>query len=122
MQEKKSKSNNSKKDKITPWPGEYKINNEIGLWPKYSIRKKLKKSKKDDFPGPGSYNINTVIFNGPSYIMGAREKEKAIDKKSLKDNEPLQIESSANKEIRGFSFPKAVFKIKLNLWFLGWSI
>ena len=46
MQEKKSKSNSSKKDKVTPGPGEYKINNEIGLGPKYSIRKKLKKAKK----------------------------------------------------------------------------
>ena len=113
MQEKKSKSNSSKKDKVTPGPGEYKINNEIGLGPKYSIRKKLKKSKKDNFPGPGSYNINTVIFNGPSYTMGAREKEKKIDKKSLKDSKPLNTEGSVNKETRGFSFPKAIFSDKI---------
>ena len=52
MKEKKSKSNNSKKDKITPGPGEYKINNEIGLGPKYTIRKKLKKIKKMIFLVP----------------------------------------------------------------------
>ena len=83
------------------------------MGPKYSIRKKLKKSKKDNFPGPGSYNINTVIFNGPSYTMGAREKEKKIDKKSLKENKPLNTEGSVNKETRGFSFPKAIFSDKI---------
>ena len=119
MQEKKSKSNSSKKDKITPGPGEYKINNEIGLGPKYTFRKKLKKSKKDDFPGPGSYNIHTVIFNGPSYTMGAREKEKEIDKKNVKENKNVKTEISANKESRGFSFPKAEFKNKIKFMVPG---
>ncbi len=108
---KKNKSNSSKKEKITPGPGEYNYNNEIGLGPKYSFRKKWKKRKKDNFPGPGSYNINTVLFNGPSYSMGAKEKEKQIDNK--KDNKPLKTEVSSNKETRGFSFPKAKLSNKI---------
>ena len=112
MQVKKSKSHSSKKDKNTPGPGEYKLNNEIGLGPKYTFRKKLKKSKKDNFPGPGSYNIHTVIFNGPSYTMGAREKEKVIEN-NKKDNKSFKIENPVNKESKGFSFPKAEFKNKI---------
>jgi len=42
----KSKSNLSNKDKITPGPGEYNYQKEIGLGPKYSFAQKLKKEKK----------------------------------------------------------------------------
>ena len=113
----KSKSNSSKKEKVSPGPGEYNYNNEIGLGPKYTFRKKLKKSKKADFPGPGSYNINTVVFNGPAYTMGKREKEKPVDNK--KDNMPLKTETSGSKENRGFSFPKAEINNKAKFIFPG---
>ena len=39
-------------------PGKYKYKSDIGLGPKYTFGKKLKKFKN---PGPGSYNIKTDI-------------------------------------------------------------
>ena len=111
---KKSKSSSSKKDKVSPGPGEYNYINEIGLGPKYTFRKKLKKRKKDDFPGPGSYNIYTDLFDGPKYTMRAKEKLKEdLLNKSKKDNRPVKTEVMNSKETKGFTFPKAVFKNKI---------
>ena len=108
----KSKSNSSDKDKITPGPGEYNYTKEIGLGPKYTFGKKLKKRKKDDFPGPGSYNIKTVIFDGPKYTMRAKETEKEIDK-NIKDNKQAKFEVYSEKENKGFTFPKAKYIKKI---------
>ena len=111
--ETKIKSKSNSKDKITPGPGEYNYKKDIGIGPKYTFRKRLKKSKKDNFPGPGSYNINTVVFNGPSYTMRGREKEKKSSDKDKKEKIPLKTEVSSKAEVRGFSFPKAKYFKKI---------
>ena len=85
-------------------PGIYKYKSDIGLGPKYTIGKKLKKLKKFIIPGPGSYNIKTDVFNGPKYSIGLKLNEEEIKngKKPLMLNIPSDIVNN-----KGFSFPKA---------------
>jgi len=85
-------------------PGIYKYKSDIGLGPKYTIGKKLKKLKKFIIPGPGSYNIKTDVFNGPKYSIGLKLNEEEIksNKKPLILNIPSDIVNN-----KGFSFPKA---------------
>lgn len=109
----KSKSKSNSRDNITPGPGEYNYKKDIGIGPKYSFRKRLKKIKKDNFPGPGSYNINTVVFNGPSYTMVGRGTEKKSKKDNKKEKIPIKTEVSTKNEARGFSFPKAQYLSKI---------
>ena len=84
------------------------IKRKIGLGPKYTFGKKLKKLKKFMNPGPGTYNIKTNVFNGPRYTMGLKideeesKNEKNKDKKTLVINIPSDIFNN-----KGFSFPKA---------------
>ena len=68
----KWKKNDEKylENKLGPW--KYKYKSDIGLGPKYTFGKKLKKFKN---PGPGSYNIKTDIFNGPKYTIRLKIKE-----------------------------------------------
>ena len=115
---KKRKSNSSEKEKDSPGPGKYDYKIDIGLGPKYTFGKRLKKLKKDNFPGPGSYNIKTVLFNGPLYTIGEREKVKKLDDNN-NDIKPLKTETSRNRESKGFSFPKEEFHEKIKFIFPG---
>ena len=90
-------------------PGKYGFKSDIGLGPKFTFGKKLKKLKKFKNPGPGSYNINTDIFNGPKYTMGLKFKEIEENKNSKnKNKKPLMINIPSDiVNNKGFTFPKA---------------
>ena len=87
-------------------PGKYKYKSDIGLGPKYTIGKRLKKLKRFKYPGPGAYNIKTDIFNGPKYTMGLKLEEKKNEKNKDKKQLILNIPSDIFNN-KGFSFPKA---------------
>ena len=69
------KKNDEKYSEKELGPGKYKYKSDIGLGPKYTFSKKLKKFKKFKNPGPGSYNIKADIFNGSKYTIGLKIKE-----------------------------------------------
>ena len=106
----KTDSKNKKDKSTTLGPGKYEYKTEIGLGPKYTIGKRLKKLKKYKIPGPGTYNIKTDIINSPRYSIGLKlneeerknpkYKEKNIKRSIL--NIPSDIVNN-----KGFSFPKA---------------
>ena len=100
----------NKKDKSTILgPGKYEYKTDIGLGPKYTIGKKLKKLKKFKSPGPGAYNIKTDIINSPKYSIGLKlneeEKKNPKYKEKNKKRSVLYIKSDIVNN-KGFSFPK----------------
>ena len=113
----KTDSKNKKDKSTTLGPGKYEYKTEIGLGPKYTIGKKLKKLKKFKNPGPGTYNIKIDVFTSPRYTMGLKlnEEEKKNPKYNEKNIKPsiLNIPSDIVNN-KGFSFPKAKSNKNIN--------
>ena len=114
--------NGIKNKKIKPnielRPGKFKFKTDIGLEPKYTIGKKLKKLKRFKCPGPGAYNIKIKVFNGPKYTMGLKYKEENKNSKN-KDKTPLILNIPSDIiNNKGFSFLKADQEIKIKLYLL----
>ena len=100
------KNSIQKKDELGP--GKYKYKPDIGLGPKYSFGKKLKKLKKFKSPGPGTYNIKTDVFNSPKYTFGLKLNSEENKKDKDKDKQPLALNIPSDiVNNKGFSFPKA---------------
>ena len=81
----------SKKVRVqTPGPGHY--HNRIGNLPngpQFSMGKKLKKGKKNDFPGPGKYEVVTVHFpSEPKFSFGKEQRKDDKIQQKIKDEYP----------------------------------
>ena len=101
--EKKNEEKNLEKEL---GPGKYKYKSDIGLGPKYTFGKKIKKLKKFRNPGPGSYNIKTDTFNGPKYTIGLKIKEEE-NKNYNNKKAPLILNIPSDiVNNKGFTFPK----------------
>ena len=105
------KENNNKNDlERKLGPRIYKYRSDIGLEPKYTIGKKLKKLKKFKISGPSSYNIKTDVFNGPKYFIGLKLNKEKIKNGKNKDKDKNSITLNIPRDVaknKGFSFPKA---------------
>ena len=106
----KIEKNKKIKDKLkTLGPGQYEYKIDIGVGPKYTFGKRLKKLKKLKIPGPGAYNIKRDVVNSPKYTIGLKlDEEKKNSKIKNKNNAPLILNIPSDiVNNKGFSFPKA---------------
>ena len=111
----KAIKNKKIKSNIELGPGKYKFKSDIGLGPKYTIGKKLRKLKRFKCPGPATYNIKTDVFNGPKYTMGLKYKEEENKNSKNKDKKPLLLNIPTDiVNNKGFSFPKAESNKKIS--------
>ena len=101
----------NKKDKSTNLgPGKYEYKTDIGLGPKYTMGKKLKKLTKYKNPGPGTYDIKTDIFTGPKYTMRLKLNEEERKNPKYKEKNKKQPILNIPSDIvnnKGFTFSKA---------------
>ena len=80
-----------KKERITtPGPGYYNLNQgRIPGGPVYTLAKKFKEKKMDDYPGPGNYSVVNIHFpSEPKFSMGKDKKLEENNKQALKDGYP----------------------------------
>ena len=80
-----------KKEKITtPGPGYYNLNQgRIPNGPVYTLAKKLKAKKIQDYPGPGNYSVVSVHFpSEPKFSMGKDKKLEDNNKEAIKNGYP----------------------------------
>ena len=87
-----SKNEQAKKKQriVTPGPGYYNLNQgRLPLGPKYSLAKKLKERKIDNYPGPGNYSVVSIHFpSEPKFSMGKDKKLEENNKEAIKNGFP----------------------------------
>ena len=83
--ESKNERGKKKENIITPGPGHYNLKQGIiPGGPMYSLAKKFKEKKINDFPGPGKYSVVNVIYPcEPKFSIG---KEKKLEENKKQDN------------------------------------
>ena len=98
------------KGKITPGPGHYYSKKGlIPEGPKYTMRKRLKRSKSNGIPGPGKYKINANNHpEEPKYSFGKEKKCNYILKQAIKDGFPGPGKYNVNVKnfTKGYAFSK----------------
>ena len=80
-----------KKQKITtPGPGHYNLNQgRIPCGPVYTLAKRFKAKKVQDYPGPGNYSVVNVHYpSEPKYSMGKEKKCEENNKQAIKEGFP----------------------------------